>query len=53
MDENKKKSVPIGQAASGEKTEAERRLEMYRKLRQDINKDNRDEKEANYQKRVT
>lgn len=55
MDANKKKTNALGGVGAGgekEKTEAERRLEMYRKLRKDLDKDNKEEKEANYQKRV-
>jgi hypothetical protein len=34
-------------------TEAQRRLEQYRKLRKDMAQDNKDENENKYQRRVT
>jgi hypothetical protein len=36
-----------------QKEEAERRLDMFRKLNKEIKLDNKNEKEAAYQKRVT
>jgi len=48
MDEDRK----VKEQAKPKDEEAQRRLEMYRKLRKDMEQDNREEKEAAYKKRV-
>ena len=55
MDEDLKKKTQVAESnmsTSGHPVDNQKRLEMYRKLRKDLDNENKQEKEAAYQKRV-